>query len=87
MLNRLESHSNEACYILCLKIVAHIMRRQIMEVSGSSRFRRRALDHDTVQLYVKCLERVGEILNRLAEPDREVFYSEVKNLIKIISWN
>ena len=34
-----------------------------------------------------CLERVSDRLSNLTESDKEVFYSEVKNLIKIISWN
>jgi len=59
----------------------------MQELKLQSRNKRRSLDHDTVSLYVKCLERVGDILCRLNEPDREVFFTEVKNLIKIISWN
>lgn len=42
---------------------------------------------ETVSLYVNCLEHVGESLLRLTESDKEVFFSEVKNLIKIIKWN
>ena len=35
-------------------------------------------------LYVDCLNRVSECLSLLSESDKEVFFSEVKNLIKII---
>ena len=48
--------------------------------------KRRVLEQQTVTLFVSCLERVSERLNRLKESDREVFFSEVKNLIKIIKW-
>ena len=40
-----------------------------------------------MSLYVISLENVGGSLSRLNEADKEVFFSEVKNLIKIIKWN
>ena len=38
-------------------------------------------------LFVNCLEHVSYCLQQLSEQDKEVFFTEVKTLIKIIKWN
>ena len=87
--DRPESHS---CFILCLRIISQLIRRQMQELElGSSgngvRSRIESLRQETVTLFVNCLEHVSYCLQQLSEQDKEVFFTEVKTLIKIIKWN
>jgi hypothetical protein len=43
--------------------------------------------HDVISLYENCLQSISSNVSLLNRSDKEVYYSEVKNLIKIIQWN
>ena len=40
-----------------------------------------------IQMLDKCLNSISSNVNQLNKSDKEVFYSEVKHLVKIIQWN
>ena len=92
---RASQGKDKRCFSLCLKIVSQLIRRQqtLQEESvhdeagsqsGAGANPRYQISRDTVTLYVTCMESVGRCLARLSEADKEFYFSEVKNLIKII---
>ena len=91
---RFDEKNKVHCYILCLKMISEIIKTQI--AIQKQRTGRSGPEHEFegirqegLSLYVSCLINVEKLLaaNLLTIQEKEVYYSEVKNLIKIIKWN
>ena len=93
-MQRVGDDNKVECGILCLRMISELLKtRQALyrqktgktgpdhEFSG--------VDDAGLSLYVNALVNVEKLLavGSLTEQDKEVYYSEVKNLIKIIKWN
>ena len=93
-MQRVEQENKVECYILCLKMISEILKTQqavYKQKTGKSgpEHDLEGANYDGLSLYVNCLVNVEKLLafGLLSEQEKEVYYSEVKNLIKIIKWN
>lgn len=73
VLSKLDS-SHVDCYLLCLKILSRIINE----------FKTNEYAQNAISLYIDCLVGIGPKLFKLNVSEREMYYSEVKNLIEII---
>ena len=74
VLSKFDETTHLDCYLLCLKILSKI----INEVSTNE------YSQSSVSLYIDCLVAIGPNVQKLSVSEKEMYYSEVKNLIKII---
>lgn len=74
VLSKFDEETNRDCYMLCLKILSKIINEgSTNEYSQSS-----------ISLYIDCLVAIGPNVQKLSVSEKEMYYSEVKNLIGII---
>jgi hypothetical protein len=62
------------CYLLCLKILSRIINE----------FKTNEYAQNAISLYIDCLVAISPKLFKLTVSEKEMYYSEVKNLILII---
>lgn len=74
VISKLDSGSHLECYIICLKILS-----KILEYPYNKNYK-----NSVVTLYVECLVAISQKLGMLKLSEKEIYYSEVKSLIKLI---
>ena len=65
---------NLDCYLLCLRILSRIINE----------FKTNEYSQNCISLYIDCLVAIAPKLFKLSVSEREMYYSEVKNLLEII---
>jgi hypothetical protein len=65
---------NLDCYLLCLRILSRIINE----------FKTNEYSQNAISLYIDCLVAIAPKLFKLSVSEKEMYYSEVKNLISII---
>jgi hypothetical protein len=65
---------NLDCYLLCLRVLSRIINE----------FKANEYAQNAISLYIDCLVAIAPKLFKLSVSEREMYYSEVKNLIQII---
>lgn len=87
MVTKLKCNENPDSYILCLKILSKLLKMSSNLSSGAKASKLGNLDIDIIGEYVNCLNGISLHVGHLSDHSKEVYYSEVKNLIKIIKAN
>jgi hypothetical protein len=65
---------NLDCYLLCLKVLSRIINE----------FKANEYSQNAISLYIDCLVAIAPKLFKLTVSEKEMYYSEVKNLLEII---
>jgi len=87
VITKLKCNENPDSYILCLKILSKLLKMSNNSNNQKAAGRLGNLDIDIIGEYVNCLNGISLHVGHLSDHSKEVYYSEVKNLIKIIKGN
>jgi hypothetical protein len=92
-MHKLDPEQHLDCFILCLKMISGLLKHQQAQYEQSlgraatKQEKFYGYSHNLIQMLDRCLNTLGPNVSHLIKSDKELYYSEVKHLIKIIKFN
>jgi hypothetical protein len=62
---------------MCLKIIQKILHNPTLSLDP----------HNLIKLLIDCLEAMSQNINKLSKSDKEIYYQEIKKLVRHIHSN
>lgn len=77
VIGKFEISKHVDCYILCLKIIQSILHKKDIQMDT----------HILISILIQCLTAMSDNIKSLSDQDKEIYYQEVKKLVRLIHCN